>query len=504
MQSTSSGDGPAVKASRGARAAATALAALLGIGIGTAAAQTPDPSKDFFGNYLTPPYFMPVSALDGQQFGGDLTAVYDQAYIANRANRELLIVGEYPRARFFSITLYDDHGAVIATLHDSQINPLRPSTQVNPYRPGGPAGAEDILYAVRVRLGDGLVTTPAAGCGFPTDFDAASNLLDGRFRHTAGTRYSPDMSNFTATSPDGTVTVAHDDASANKSVAIVVRRYLEDKSGGTGAFDLTRPVVFVRNTTSGCALNVWTLAGLSQPDPAAWLPPSAWFNFHTTADAAQIAAHTQHAKDAPIRTPSGLDPNNRFAWYGGPEYILTTNPHTGYLSSAVPEAGKPATLNSRNKVMRMRFRLPTMPCHARSCPLTGTEEMRYWGLSFVEGERTVTASVSDLDLNPDANGYVTLILSFGTVLPPHVTAANGYSIVALPAGDPRLVTLRNILPAPNFPCSIDNVPFKTNEHNANGGYMGQYVPFVDFPFASQLPPTAVPFVQAGNCELPAR
>jgi hypothetical protein len=123
--------------------------------IGTAAAQSPDPGKDFFGNFISRLYYMPIYPLDGQQFGGDLTALYDQAYIVNRANRELLIVGEYPRARFFSITLYDDHGAVIATLHDTQINPLSPGKHLNPYRIGGPAGAEDILYAVRVRLGDG-------------------------------------------------------------------------------------------------------------------------------------------------------------------------------------------------------------------------------------------------------------------------------------------------------------------------------------------------------------
>lgn len=484
-----------------ARRAAAILAMLLGSG--SASAQAPDPGKDFFGNFLLPPYYMPVFPLVGSNFGGDLTATYDQAYIPNRPNLELLIVGEYPRARFFSISIYDDHGAVIGTLHDAQINPLRPAQQHNPYRPGGPAGTEDILYAVRVRLGERIVTSPVPGCGFPADFDVTSNLLDARTRHTGGTFYSSDMTGFTATSPDGTVTIAHDDSLPNKTVAIVVRRYLEENDGNQGALNLTRPLVFVRSALDGCAINMWQLAGQPQPAPDAALPASLWFNFNNTADRAQIAAHTQHAKDTPTQTPSGLDPDNRFAWYGGPEYILTTNPHTGYLSSAVPEAGKPGTLNGRNKVIRMRFRLPTLPCAGRSCALTGAEEMRYWGLSFVEGERTVVASISDLDLRPDDHGYVTLIITFGTALPAHVTAANGYSVVQLPLSDARLVTLRNILPAPTFRCAVGNVPFKTNEYNANGGYMGEYAPFVDFPFVTQLPAVAEPYLQAGTCDPPA-
>lgn len=469
---------------------------------GIAGAQAPDPSKDFFGNFLFPKYFMPIFPLDGQQFGGDLTATYDQAYVVNRPNLELLIVGEYPRARFFSISVYDDHGAVIDTLYDAQINPLRPWQQ-NPYRPGGTGAAEDVMYAVRVRLGDRFVQSPAAGCGVQ-GLDITSNVLEARFRHNGGTRYSADMSHFSATSPDGTVTIVHDDSITNKAVEVVVRRYLEVNDGDHGAVNLVRPLVFIRSAIDGCAIDMWKLVGLPNTDPNAWLPPSMWYNFHTTADPVQVAAHTQHAEDAPNHTPYGLDPNNRFAWYAGPEYILTTNPHTGYLVSTVPEAGKPAALNSKGKVMRMRFRLPAMPCRDRTCALTGSEQMRYWGLSFVEGERTVAASISDLELKRDPDGYVTLIISFGTELPAHVTAANGYSVVQLPERDLRLATLRNILPAPDFACSVNNVPFKTNEYNSNGGYMGEYAPFVDFPFASSLPTVAEPYHQPGTCEIPVQ
>ena len=149
--------------------------------------------------------------------------------------------------------------------------------------------------------------------------------------------------------------------------------------------------------------------------------------------------------------------------------------------------GKPATLNANNKVVRMRFRLPQVPCDESVCAIDGSEQMRYWGLSYV-------------DLNPDPEGYVTLIITFGTPLPAHVTAENGYSVVSLPVSDIRLVTLRNILPAADFACAIDNVPYNSNEHNASGGYMGEYVPFVDFPFVSLLPTAASPYVQPDSCQ----
>ena len=457
----------------------------------------PDPALNFLRNFLAPAYYMPIYPLDVRALGGDLTAVYDQAYIRNSPNLELLLIGEFPRARFFSITVYDDHGATIDTIHDAELVPLRPD-QANPYRKGGPAGLEDVLYAVRIRLGEGFIESPVAGCGMQ-GMDATSNVLDARWRHTAGTRYSAAESHFSVTARDGIGTIVHDDSASNAGTFIVVRRYLEENDANKGAFDLTRPLVFVRTTATGCAANMWELVGRPQPDPSAALPASAWYAYGNTMTATQVDAHLLHAAAKPLTAPEGLDPGNRLAWYAGPEYVLATNSHTGYLGAAVSDAGQPAMLNARGQVMRMRFRLPTMPCQARVCPLTGGEDLRYWGLSLVNAARTVVASLSDLDLHPDVNGYVTLILSFGTSLPAQVQASNGYSVVRLPPTTLRQFTLRNILPSAAFRCAIGKVPFSSSEHTAAGGYMGEYVPFVDFPLASTLPASAAPYVQAGSC-----
>ena len=65
----------------------------------------------------------------------------------------------------------------------------------------------------------------------------------------------------------------------------------------------------------------------------------------------------------------------------------------------------------------------------------------------------------------------------------------------MPPSDIRLMTLRNIAPGLGFDCSVDKVPFKTNEHHGNGGYLGEYAPFMTLPDAATLPQNAVPFIQ---------
>jgi hypothetical protein len=298
------------------------------------------------------------------------------------------------------------------------------------------------------------------------------------------------------------VTVVHDDSPQNSGISMMIRRYLEEEDGETGAFDLTTPLVFIRDVFTGCGVDMWNLIGQPQPVPPRYIYPSEWFNFDTTVDIEQVAAHIQNSKTMPIMQPDGLDPFNFASWYGGPEYILAANPDTGYLSTGIPQKAKPVNLNAEEKVMRLRFRLPQTPCASRSCELTGTEEMRYWGISFVEGERTVIKSISELDLNPDENGYVDLVISFGTPLPEWVTTDNGYSVIFMPESDIRLMTLRNIVSGPGFECTLDNVPFKTSEHHGNGGYLGEYAPFMTLPKAATLPPQAIPYIQGGSCAPP--
>ncbi len=449
---------------------------------------------DFFSNFLSPAFYVPIFPIAGSQLGGDLNTIYHQIYVPHNPNWELLIFGEYPPSRYFALTTYDDHEAVIDNLHDTEIVPLEAGEE-NPFLTGTPN--EDVLYGVRVQMGEQLVSNPLPGCQ-TTDLNI-DNLLDARFRHTAATLYSPYQSNFSVLLPEG-VTVTHDDSTVGRGISIIVRRTLTEDDGDAGNRDLTLPLVFIRDVTTGCAVNMYELLNRPQPTPAS-IAVDQWYAFPTVINRVQSAAHYHHELAAGNRTPFGLDPQNSAAWYGGPEYIRANNADTGYLISGIPARRRAAMLNLDGRIMRLRFRLPQTPCLGFLCPLNDEGDMRYWSMSFIEGAKHTFATIADRDLVPDANGYVTLIVSFGTALPPRINASNGYSVMQLPEVAARQIAIRNIIPQAEFPCPVTRVPFYTNEHNTDGGYLGEYAPFVDYPIPANLPLRAIPRVESGTCSL---
>lgn len=468
-----------------------ALAAVLGFCV-PAYAATP-----FFTNFLKPHFLLPITTIDGAQYAGDLTAQYRQVFFPVAPNLEVLIVGEFPRARYFSLTLYDDHGAIIDVLHDHELEPLVAGQQ-NPYRPGGPAGQEDILYAVTVRLGPNLATQPLTQCGFDGT-DVHRNLMDARVHHTAGSFYSCQQSGFSAVVTGGNVT--HDDNPGNNvGGTIMIRTYMNEGPGPGSTFDMTTPVVWLRQSSTGCSFPL-TTAGQ-------FLTPAQWYQSQHVTKLQQRSAHSQHERDLGLTVPYGLDPLNGVTWFGSDEYLFLSLPDR-YLTTVIPfNAGQyphaPAELNAQGRVLKLALRRPVVPCNGDPlCSLSGTEQLRYWGLTLLDAANHAVATIADADLQADANGYVTLIVSFDTALPAHVTPANGYTVLQLPvASAVSRLTLRNILPGAGFDCSTNNVPHRTAEHHTNGGYMGAYAPFVAYSVAANLPQQAAPFPQAGSCAPP--
>jgi hypothetical protein len=237
------------------------------------------------------------------------------------------------------------------------------------------------------------------------------------------------------------------------------------------------------------------------------LSVSQWFSLNSMLKLDQVYAHVQHEVDLGTRDPYGPNPLTQSPWFGREEYlpgqaigryVTTVFPinTTGYSSAA-------AALNTQGRVIEMQFRLPHMPCHTGPpCGLTGTEDLRYWSVTFEDVSGVALATVSDVSLLPDANGYVTAVFSFGTPLPAQVTAANGYTKIVMPAMSFYRAVLRTYLPAPTFNCSTIHVPPRTAEYNPGGGYMGDYAPIVTLPLATALPPVAQALVQTGGCSTP--
>lgn len=448
-------------------------------------------AQAFFTNYLKPEYLVPVGDFPSAS-GGDRNVTYYEINIPALPNGELLILGEFPRARYFSITAYDDHGAVVGILNDKDIVPL--GSTANPFTPGGPAGAEDILYAVSVRLG-APAAQPVPSCS-TSPYDVHRNTLDLTSRHTAYTFYSGQQSGFSA-NVSGYGTVVHDDSAANSGGFLLIRSYLLQPPASNSQYDLRRPYVWVRQASTGCAAQI---APTGQR-----LSASQWFSLDSVLKLDQVYAHVQHETDLGSSAPYGPDPASDSTWYGRAEYLpgqavgryLATVPPidaTGYPS-------KSAALNAQGRVLQMQFRLPAMPCHTSpTCGFTGSEQLRYWSVTFEDVSGTALGTVSDASLNPDANGYITMVVTFGTGVPAYVNAADGYSVFSATPFAFDHIVLRNYLYPETFTCTTDNVPFRTAEYEPNGGYMGEYAPLVSWPVAATLPVTPPPVVQTGSCQ----
>ncbi len=487
-----------------------ALSLVLGLMLSGESEAQPQFTAPYLKNFNQPHYLVPVREVDGSVLGGDLNTTYYEINTFLAPNKELLIVGEFPRSRYFSVVLYDDHGAIIGSMDDADIEPLVPG-QENPFRPGGPHGQEDALYALTVRLDDApLATNPLDICSFGIA-DVHVNVLDGRSRHTAHSFYSCEQSGFSASVPNFGE-VVHDDSPDNGAISIYLRQILSKGEAPDSNFDLTKPLVWLRESSSGCPIQMAPVG--ESPDPNDWYHPIRVVNI------LQIAAHGFHELELGFTTPYGIDPGhpvgnppvqipNGIVWTGAQEYLLKQLPYR-YVTGVVPanlylpHPNLAAWLNDEDRVMVMAVRMPTVPCAGfPDCPLVGDEELRYYGLSLVENAtRTTFATLSDEDIVTDANGYAQIVVSFGTPLPAHVNAANGYTVLELDPSNFDRVDIRNLVPSATFGCSTANVPFRTAEHHPNGGYMGEYVPYVGYPPAANLPPTADPIVQVGSCTPP--
>jgi len=146
----------------------------------------------------TSPYAFPISAAGGGNAAGDLNSTYFPFYysISNLANWtwingdeyypncpvEIVIVGAYPNARYFSITDNDAHYSAAQHLSDKDIDPAVSGMQ-NPFvvASGGSSPAYNGVQYYVVPVSLGAVPAVSNGCQIrPLEED---NLLDAKQRH---------------------------------------------------------------------------------------------------------------------------------------------------------------------------------------------------------------------------------------------------------------------------------------------------------------------------------
>jgi hypothetical protein len=449
------------------------------------------PTGDFFSNFDNDCYTIHLgTGLGGVEYG-DLNATYYQLYFKVDPRYQLILVGEFPNTRYFSISLNDTHSALSESILDTNIVPLT-SAYINPYLPGVTyvAGQQ---YAVPINFG-GTPGQEQTGC-MMNGYNVDVNALDATQRHpgmdwnsnTGFFEQYPTMMDHAIDTPQHT--------NPNNAGVIMMRAYMNDTVGNW----TTNPHVIVRDVASGCAypatyaLDTLQLVVDSASVGGAWLDPVQYEGHHTY--------ETSYLPKLCYAKPSY---SNTMEWSRQPEYVPATNPNASYIVANVPP-GLPLTLAVAQEVMRIRLRIPTTPptpC-ASGCSQSGTEQLRYMSLSFSIPGGLTKVSLADSAFTKDAQGYATLIVGTGAAIPSWITPANGYTYLDLTAIDDyealSLLTLRNIIPGAGFKCAGQFVPYRTSVDTPTGSLMGPYTPVVDYPLATSLPNKAIPLLGLGNC-----
>lgn len=136
-------------------------------------------------------------------------------------------------------------------------------------------------------------------------------------------------------------------------------------------------------------------------------------------------------------------------------------------------------------ILVLRGRLPITPSgyftnHPEPWPTAG-KQLRYWSLcnNLYMQPYPVTSCVADNDMQVDANGYYTVVVSAIADRPVNATTAQGVewlkNSTLLPYSRHMLI-VRNLLPN-DFPYAAQNVPMSSSPANASS-VMGDYDPAV--------------------------
>jgi hypothetical protein len=386
----------------------------------------------FYSNFFNNPttnYQIPLGTTNAAFAAGDLNATYFSLYysIANAANStanpngcqfELVIAGNFPDTRYFSITVNDMHYTATQHLTDAAIDPIGGPAAYNgnPFVPGNtapsPAYTGSQAYLVPISLGavPGNTTTQnppgtvTPGCQI--DPFEGDNLLDATQRHLSND-WNTNMQNPSVNS--GLVAHVVDTPShgaPDTAGSIVVRNYFSPESCPSGPSSCIpspapqQPYLMVRDVTTGCAYSAQDVANylllpgapgatactLKPKDcPSAATALVSMTNPTTPTNTNWLSEHqwVQHIDDAntiPQACYADGDPTlpspppfaNRVAWTRATQWLGSPGPDDSYIEGAVSkcgsiEHGKHHQRAVPAKVFRGRLRAPVSlpdPDHA--------------------------------------------------------------------------------------------------------------------------------------------
>lgn len=461
---------------------------------------------NFFESFASAPgapisaYEIAIPGSSGAEAAGDLNATYFSLYysITNlnawmASNHycpvELVMVGTFPDARYFSITDNDMHYTATQHLADAAVDPANSAS--NPFVPGpggqSPAYTGTQQYLVPISLGyipqpTGVIT----GCAI--NAPESDNVLDATQRHLSMDWNTNVQGPSVESGLAAHVVDTPGHGNPNTAGSIIVRSYLAPPETCTGkpGVSLTctqpnpppTPYVIVRDVKTGCAytasyLQSAKLVNLNSGNCAGADPPACGA-IVSLADLSQSSAkwldqsqkqqHTNNANitpqacyaDGDATLPAALPFANRVAWARVAQWEGSPGPDDSYIGGAVSTSDLSGLLNGgvcQQKqsgdgcVMRFRFQVPptpNTPCNAPyNCSLSAGTPLRYSSLTFWYQSSPPPATWSGPDNNGDSpvslatladsaftqtEGYVTLLVNVGATLPAWLRQTSGTGV----------------------------------------------------------------------------
>jgi len=224
-------------------------------------------------------------------------------------------------------------------------------------------------------------------------------------------------------------------------------------SAGFGGTLPPAPFLYVRDVTTGCPYSLSFVETYLLNDSATQTGPplneaivavgsdpsqnqryhTYWLDYNQQQDHISYISVTPQACYANGSIAPGDLPANKVAWVRRSEWVSKPGPDDGYIAGIISSSDI-STMEGSGEGIRMRFQLPTRPdtpCVPTSgCELSGSEQLRYWSISFVQesssgsndliwspdigtGNGQTIISIADEAFVPDSGGYVNLIVGVG-------------------------------------------------------------------------------------------